>query len=147
MHTSRTLPRPGKADESEERRPVDECAPIPLALLPRLSLPLPFIKTLKFLEQLRNDNLARRWNCGRGTAQFMSPAFFHREKTDQVDPLVTREKFLPVSSDEWKRQRERERKISIHLFILLSLTLYLSLTLRWFLFRLEIVEFEWENVV
>lgn len=48
----------------------------------------------------------------------MSPAFFHHEKTDQGDPLVTREKSLPVSGDEWKREGG-ERYIYIHVSFLI----------------------------
>lgn len=42
----------------------------------------------------------------------MSPAFFHREKNRSGgDPLVTREKFLPVSGDESEKEEERENFI------------------------------------
>lgn len=102
MHTSRTLP--GKADERERER-----ARGPPSL--NVSSP-PFYKDVKIPRATTDDNLARRWNCDRETVQFMSPAFFHREKNRSGrDPLVTREKFLPVSGDESEKEGERENFI------------------------------------
>lgn len=79
----------------------------------------------------------------------MSPAFFHHEKTDQGDPLVTREKSLPVSGDEWKREGG-ERYIYIYTrfvfnpgilfyfhYLFISLILTQSLTGNWKLLNLN----------
>lgn len=55
MHTSRTLPRPGKAmrrERERERARGRVCPSLPPSLVPR-RFSLLFIKTLKFLEQLR----------------------------------------------------------------------------------------------
>lgn len=57
----------------------------------------------------------------------MSPAFFHREKNRSGrDPLVTREKFLPVSGDESEKEGERERILFYFHYLFYLVDFYLQ---------------------
>lgn len=107
MHTSRTLPRPSvKPMRGEE----DECALLlpPLLVLRRFSLL--FIKTLKFLEQLRTIISRHGEIATEERSNLCRQHFSTTRKTDQGDPLVTREKFLPVSGERGGERREKERE-------------------------------------
>lgn len=108
MHTSRTLPRPSvKPMRGEE----DECALLlpPLLVLRRFSLL--FIKTLKFLEQLRTIISRHGEIATEERSNLCRQHFSTTRKTDQGDPLVTREKFLPVSGERGRKGERKREKI------------------------------------
>lgn len=128
MHTSRTLP--GKADERERER-----ARGPPSL--NVSSP-PFYKDVKIPRATTDDNLARRWNCDRGTVQFMSPAFFHREKNRSGGILSLLEKNFSLFRVTKVKRKEREREFYFIFTISFISSIFTYSLAYW---KLEIVEF------
>lgn len=128
MHTSRTLP--GKVDERERER-----ARGPPSL--NVSSP-PFYKDVKIPRATTDDNLARRWNCDRGTVQFMSPAFFHREKNRSGGILSLLEKNFSLFRVTKVKRKEREREFYFIFTISFISSIFTYSLAYW---KLEIVEF------
>lgn len=93
---------PVKSMSEKEREHVD--------LPPLTFLPLLFIKTLKFLEQLRTI-ISRDGEIATEERSNLCRQHFSTAKKIRGDPLVTREKFLPVSGDESEKEGERENFI------------------------------------
>lgn len=96
-------------------------------LPPLTFLPLLFIKTLKFLEQLRTIISRDGEIATEERSNLCRQHFSTAKKTDQGgDPLVTREKFLPVSGDESEKEGERERILFYFHYLFYLVDFYLQ---------------------
>lgn len=94
-------------------------------LPPLTFLPLLFIKTLKFLEQLRTI-ISRDGEIATEERSNLCRQHFSTAKKIRGDPLVTREKFLPVSGDESEKEGERERILFYFHYLFYLVDFYLQ---------------------
>lgn len=108
---------PVKPMSEKEREHVD--------LPPLTFLPLLFIKTLKFLEQLRTI-ISRDGEIATEERSNLCRQHFSTAKKIRGDPLVTREKFLPVSGDESEKEGERERILFYFHYLFYLVDFYLQ---------------------